>query len=94
MFWIVNYGAPIIWIILLIVSALKFSVENVTVCVFGMFLSLTNLLGYIKCEKNHNLKLKGFLYNQAKSRLSVGQMTKLGAMAIKTSLNKAIEEKK
>jgi hypothetical protein len=84
----VNYGAPVAWIILIIVSILKFNVENVTICIIAMCLTVTNLLGYIKCEKNHNIKLKGFLYNEAKNRLSVGQMAKLGAMAFTKSVEK------
>ena len=62
-FWIVNYGTPVAWVVFIIVSILKFNIENVTICLIALCLSVTNLLGYIKCEKNHNVKMKGFLYN-------------------------------
>ena len=65
------YLYPITWIILIIVSVLKFSLQNLTVCGIAVFLSLTNLGGYVKCEKNHQQKLKGFLYEQATKRLSM-----------------------
>ena len=57
------YVTPAIWIIFIIVSALKFDVQNITICVIGLFLAFTNLGGYVKCAKNHQQKLKGFLYD-------------------------------
>jgi hypothetical protein len=62
-FWVSSYLTPAIWFLLIIVSILKFNLQNVSICVLAVGLSLTNLMGYIKCEKNHQQKLKGFLYN-------------------------------
>jgi hypothetical protein len=62
-FWITSYGQPIVWVILGIVSVLSFKVQNVTICILAFILGLTNLLGYIKCEKNHKSKVKGYLYD-------------------------------
>jgi hypothetical protein len=57
----------------------------VTICLLGIVLGLTNLLGYIKCEKNHKSKVKGYLYDKAKNNLTADQMKKIGSMAIKYS---------
>mmetsp|Transcript_17336 Transcript_17336/g.16544 ORF Transcript_17336/g.16544 Transcript_17336/m.16544 type:complete len:154 (-) Transcript_17336:28-489(-) len=85
-FWYSMYITPAIWIVFIIVSALKFNVQNITICVIGLFLAFTNLGGYVKCAKNHQQKLKGFLYDQAQKRLTVQQMAKLGAAALKSSV--------
>ena len=69
----------------MIVSIFKFSIQNVTICLFGFFLAMTNLTGYQKCEKNHKNKFKGFLFSQAKSRLSAEQMAKIGQTVMKYS---------
>ena len=53
-FWVTSYIAPILWIIFMLVGVLSFSLYNVTICIFGFILTFTNLMGYIKCEKNHN----------------------------------------
>ena len=40
-------------------------------------------MAYIKCEKSHKAKLSGFLFDQAKSRLSFAQLAKVGQFASK-----------
>ena len=67
----------------MIVSVLSFSPTNVTICLFGLVMTGTNLMGYIKCEKSHKEKVGGFLFTQARQRLSVGQLAKLGSLASK-----------
>lgn len=71
--------------ILGIVGVLSFKVQNLTICILGFALSVVNLLGYIKCEKNHKQKVKGYLYNQAKNKLTAEQIVKIGTMAAKYS---------
>jgi hypothetical protein len=68
---VTTYAAPIAWVLLIIVSVTSFSITNLTVCAMGLVLTFVNLMGYIKCEKNHDQKLKGFVLDQAKSKLSV-----------------------
>ena len=85
-FWLSTYGTPVLWIIFMIVSVLSFKIQNVTICLFGFMLSNTNLIFYIKCEKDHKSKLQGFLIGQAKQRLTVQQVAKLGEIAIKQQL--------
>lgn len=82
-FWFSNYVTPLIWVALMIVSIFKFSIQNVTICLFGFSLAMTNLTGYQKCEKNHKNKLKGFIMSQAKDKLSAEQMAKIGQTVIK-----------
>ena len=45
----------------MIMNVLSFSISNSTVCLFAAGLSYVNLRNFIKCEKNHNEKVKGFL---------------------------------
>ena len=78
-----QYAAPIIWVLLIIVSVLSFSLTNVTICIFGFVLTLTNLMGYIKCAKDHKAKVSGFLFDKAKKTLTIEQMAKIGQFASK-----------
>eukprot|EP00347_Sterkiella_histriomuscorum_P004313 403360921 len=82
-FWFTTYATPILWMIFVIVSILSFSVSNVTICLFGAMLSFTNLMGYIKCEKNHKSQVGSFFFNQAKDKLTMKQMAQIGTMAAK-----------
>ena len=70
-FWVTTYGTPILWCVFIIVSVLSFSLSNVTVCMFGFALSFSNLMGYIKCEKDHKAKVSNFIFTQAKDKLTV-----------------------
>ena len=45
-FWMTSYAAPVLWIILAVVSVFSFSIQNVTICIIGFLLSSTNLVGY------------------------------------------------
>ena len=67
----------------MVVNVLSFSISNSTVCLFAAGLSYINLANFIKCEKNHKEKVKGFLLQQAQQNLSPEHMLKLGAMALK-----------
>ena len=80
-FWVVCYGMPIVWALLAFVSVLKFAVANLIICVAVIALSFINLQGYIRCEKNHNQKIKGYLFKQAKEKMTIEQMAKAGQMA-------------
>ena len=68
-FWAVLYITPIIWIILAIANVLSLSIYNVTLCLSALALSGTNLYGYIKWERDHKGKVRGFLMDQAMGRL-------------------------
>ena len=52
-----------------------------TICLVGAALGGVNLLGYIRCEKNHKAHVKGFILGQAKKNLSAEQMAKIGTTA-------------
>jgi len=69
-FWIASYATPTLWLVLAVVSVLSLKLQQVTICAVGVVLSGVNLLGYIKCEKNHKSYVKGFLFNQAKQRMT------------------------
>ena len=49
-FWGILYLTPVIWIILLVSSALSFALYNITLCAACMILSGFNLIAYIKCS--------------------------------------------
>ena len=64
-FWTVLYLAPIGWIVFLVSSALSFSVSQITICAACMVLAGTNLLGYMKCSKDHQKNILSWGQNQA-----------------------------
>ena len=61
---------PVIWVVFMLASVFSFSISNATVCLFAFGLALTNLWGFIKCEKNHKQKVQGFIFDQAQKNLS------------------------
>ena len=52
-FWGSQYAFGGAWILFGIASLLTLNISNLTVCVIGGGLSITNTMGYIKCDKNH-----------------------------------------
>ena len=85
-FWIANYTVPILWGLFAFTSLLSLNLGQIVLCLIGGTLGGINLLGYIRCEKNHKAHVQGFLIGQAKKNLSTEQMTKLGAMAAKEAM--------
>lgn len=69
-FWLVSYISPLVWFILAISSALSFNFNNVSMCLVGSGLGGVNLLGYIRCQKNHKQLMRGFLFQKAKENIS------------------------
>ena len=69
-FWLVSYITPLVWLILAISSALSFSLNNVSMCLVGFGLGTVNLLGYIRCQKNHKQLMRNFLFKKAKENIS------------------------
>ena len=61
-FWITNYASPVVWVLLSLMNILTFSISNAMICVFAAGLSIVNLMGYRKCEANHDAKVKGFIF--------------------------------
>lgn len=52
-FWFFQYLMSVVWTIFAIVSLFSLSISNLTVCAVGMVLTVTNTVGYIKCDKQH-----------------------------------------
>eukprot|EP00347_Sterkiella_histriomuscorum_P017759 403348106 len=84
-FWFSSYATPAIWGLLFVWSILSFSPTNAIICVIAYLMAFTNLMAYIKCEKSHKSKISGYLFDQAKSRLSFSQLAKVGQIASKYS---------
>lgn len=57
-----------------------------TICVIGTALGAVNLLGYVKCQKNHKMALKSFLVKTAKDNISQEQINKFGKMAAEQAM--------
>jgi len=77
-FWIANYTLPILWGIFAITSLLSLQLSQITICLIGAMLGGINLVGYIRCEKNHKSQMSGFLIGQATKNLTAEQMAKIG----------------
>ena len=80
-FWVAMYAIPIIWLIFAITSVISLRFSQLTICMIGCGLAGVNLLGYIRCEKNHKSHVRGFLVDQAKKNISKETMAKVGTMA-------------
>ena len=82
-FWTCQYIMGFAWVAMAVVNFFVFSISNMTVCIVGAVLSITNTMGYIKCDKQHQKKMGSFLATKAKNNLSSAQMAKLGMYAMK-----------
>ena len=60
----------VVWVVFAVVNLLSFSVSDFTVCIVGAVLSITNTMGYMKCDKNHQKKMGSYLMSKAKDNLS------------------------
>lgn len=70
MFWIGVYAVPIMWVLFAVTSVFQLKFSQMTICIIGCGLAGVNLMGYIRCEKNHKAHVKGFLLSQAKKNIS------------------------
>ena len=85
-FWIASYTVPIVWVLFALTSVISLNFSQLTICFIGLGLASVNLLGYIRCEKNHKSHVRGFLMNQAKKNIGTENMAKMGAMAAKEAM--------
>lgn len=69
-FWVAMYAVPICWVLFAVTSIFSLQFSQLTICAIGCGLAGVNLLGYIRCEKNHKSAVRGFLFNQAKKNIS------------------------
>ena len=83
-FWTVLYLCPAGWIALIVANALSLAISNITVCAACLVLSGTNLVGYIKCSKDHKKNILSWgqktAMNQA-SKMSPQDMMKIAQLA-------------
>ena len=87
-FWGACYVAPIIWVVFGVIAVLSLQLNKVTICLVAAALNGINLLGYIRCEKNHKAHIKGFLLGQAKKNISAEQMAKIGSTVAAEAMKK------
>ena len=69
-FWVACYAVPVMWVLFAITSIFSLAFSQLTICAIGCGLAGVNLLGYIRCEKNHKAAVRGFLFNTAKKNIS------------------------
>merc|ERR1719498_16354 len=69
LFWGALYITPAVWVLLSIGCLLQFSFKWLMVCIMALIMTSTNLVGYHKCQKDANKKLKSaaqnFVFDQA-----------------------------
>ena len=81
-----SYLTPILWLVFAILQILTFSLNNFFMCIVAFTLSFVNLLNYIRCQKNHNNMIRGFMFQKAKENISKDQMQQIGGMVAKETL--------
>ncbi len=59
-----------VWIVFATVAVFSLSISNLTVCLVGIILTLTNTWGFIRCDKNHSNKISTYVINKARKNLS------------------------
>ena len=85
-FWGTTYGAPVAWAFFLFLSIIRFKIGNITICLISLVLTGSNALGYYKCARDHDKKVKAYIFEAARNNISAEQMAKLGGYAAKYAL--------
>jgi len=62
-FWVACYAVPVMWVLFAITSVISLKFSQLTICMIGCGLAGVNLLGYIRCEKNHKAQVRGWLFS-------------------------------
>ncbi|CAH0490020.1 unnamed protein product [Peronospora farinosa] len=85
-FWTGLYGAPALWIMLLIVAVLKFNVEWALIVVVGVALNGANIIGYTRCKKDAKQKMQSLISKGAVGAFSSSAgssiMSTIGGLAL------------
>uniref|UniRef100_H3GZ44 Golgi apparatus membrane protein TVP23 homolog n=2 Tax=Phytophthora ramorum TaxID=164328 RepID=H3GZ44_PHYRM len=85
-FWTGLYGAPALWVMLLIIAVLKFNVEWALIVVIGVALSGANIIGYTRCKKDAKQKMQSLMSQGALGAFSTSAgssiMSTIGGFAL------------
>ncbi|KAI9992125.1 hypothetical protein PInf_017509 [Phytophthora infestans] len=96
-FWTGLYGAPALWVMLLIVALLKFNVEWALIVVVAVALSGANIIGYTRCKKDAKQKMQSLMSQGALGAFgsSAGSsiMSTIGGLALGRDLSELAAKK-
>lgn len=73
-FWFFNYVWPFFWIVLFIANVLSFSFSWTLLVLLGLSLSFANLVGFYKCSKDQQKKVKAQLQQAALNNLVLNRL--------------------
>ncbi|KAF0700948.1 Aste57867_8518 [Aphanomyces stellatus] len=60
-FWTGLYGAPVVWVLFLLIAVLKLNVEWALIAIVALTLSGANVVGYTKCSKDAKNKMQSMM---------------------------------
>jgi len=60
LFWGALFGAPTLWCLFAVISALKLNFNWLLIVCIALALSIANIIGYVKCARDARAKLKSF----------------------------------
>jgi len=64
-FWTALYGTPLVWAFFIFIDLIGMKFFWLNVAVVCMILSGINLVGYYKCQKDHQKKLTSYIQDKA-----------------------------
>ncbi|KAI8919064.1 hypothetical protein PhCBS80983_g04667 [Powellomyces hirtus] len=73
-FWMALYVTPALWALFAFISILKLSIGWLLVTVVALLMSMANVIGYTKCEKDAKAKVASYLAGQSVVQGFVGNM--------------------
>ncbi len=65
LFWFGLYGAPAIWIGMLVIGILKFNLQWVVIVAVGVALGIANIIGYTKCSNDAKQRVRSIVQDGA-----------------------------
>ena len=80
-FWYTQYFMAAFWVLFAVISVFTLSLANLTVCIVSALLTIINLMGYIRCDKNHQQKVSGLITSKAAAVMSRENLLRFGMMA-------------
>nr|CCA26035.1 conserved hypothetical protein [Albugo laibachii Nc14] len=94
LFWTALYCTPLLWALFLIISVLKLNLQWALIVMVALLLNGANIVGYTKCKKDAQQRMKNFMTEGALSALGSSAGTSFMATIGDIALGNAMQTSK
>eukprot|EP00483_Globobulimina_turgida_P011265 UN11287 len=68
-FWVSLFGAPVVWLVFLIIAFIPPQPDNLVIVTLSLVLSCVNIVGYVRCARDQRKQLTTFAQKYATTAL-------------------------